>query len=223
MPSDNFNPLPQYEAVFYRRSVPPNQISNFTEQIVCPGTSKEQAASSLTNNGLIAPYSPPAISASTIVQHPGSMISVSFPSYHIATSNEVFQYHNHVLIGNHLYYILRSLRPNHSDVGKFRLVLVQGTSKGRLRGIKLTQKTIVHTHICSHSNSVVNHFLACESTSTHSHNDVDVRSTEPSGTPKQVGFPTAFMITVNGVDAWGREQANIVDEKATINIILNFC
>jgi len=50
-----------------------------------------------------------------------------------------FTYHNHVLIGCNLFYLQRQMKPK--DVGKFRLVLVQGTREGRLKGIKLSMES----------------------------------------------------------------------------------
>lgn len=183
------NPLPVYEAVFYRRSVVSTQSfydsQGHSHYVNRDSTTVTQLHSSNSNN----------------------ISSANWPAILQTNSNEIFQYHNHVLIGNHLYYILRPLRPNHSDVGKFRLVLVQGTSKGRLRGIKLTQKTNIHTHIYSSTSSSAVPLYAPSSNNAGGHyGDMDIRSTDPSGSPRQVGFPTAFMITLNGNDFWGREQ-----------------
>lgn len=182
------NPLPIYEAVFYRRSVSTPSLyeghSHSHSHYVKDSTTITHLHSSNSNN----------------------ITSTNWPAILQTNSNEIFQYQNHVLIGNHLYYILRPLRPNHSDVGKFRLVLVQGTSKGRLRGIKLTQKTNIHTHIYSSTSSSAVSLYASSSNNASNYGDMDIRSTDPSGSPKQVGFPTAFMITLNGTDFWGREQ-----------------
>lgn len=180
------NPLPIYEAVFYRRSVSTQSLydSHSQSHYVNKDSTITQLHSNNSNN----------------------ISSTNWPAILQTNSNEIFQYHNHVLIGNHLYYILRPLRPNHSDVGKFRLVLVQGTSKGRLRGIKLTQKTNIHTHIYSSTSSSAVSLYASSLNNASNYGDMDIRSTDPSGSPKQVGFPTAFMITLNGTDFWGREQ-----------------
>ena len=172
------NPLPIYEAVFYRRSI--------STQSIYDNQNRDSVIANLNNSNNISRTNWPAILQTN--------------------SSEIFQYHNHVLIGNHLYYILRPLRPNHSDVGKFRLVLVQGTSKGRLRGIKLTQKTNIHTHIYSSTFSSSVSLYSMSTNNVSNYGDMDIRSTDPSGSPRQVGFPTAFMITLNGTDFWGREQ-----------------
>lgn len=177
MESSLTSPLPVYEAVFYRRS-----ISEQHNNVI--GNHFNKDPNSIQSNG-------------NIVHNQVALHS---------NSNEIFQYHNHILIGNHLYYILRPLRPNHSDVGKFRLVLVQGTSKGRLRGIRLTQKTNIHTHIYSSSTASSTSLYPSSNSSIHYPTDVDIRCKEPSGSPRQVGFPTAFMITLNGTDFSGKEQ-----------------
>ena len=67
-------------------------------------------------------------------------------------SNATFQYHNHVLVGTRLYFVVKQSKPsgppltrvqkfvNSASGGNdFRLILVQGTRKGRLCGIKLFQ------------------------------------------------------------------------------------
>lgn len=82
---DLWNPLPQFEATFYRRA--------------CPIPS-----------GIIDPIS-----------------SIT--------------YHNHILVGNHIWFIQKPLRSK--DVGKHRLVLVQGTRRGRLQGLHLSNESVI--------------------------------------------------------------------------------
>lgn len=53
-----------------------------------------------------------------------------------------FIYRNHILQGPYLRYINHPLRPK--DVGRFRMVLVQGTRKGRLRGIRLSPESEIN-------------------------------------------------------------------------------
>lgn len=55
---------------------------------------------------------------------------------------EPYCYHNHVLVGCNLWYLQRRLKP--AEVGKYRLVLVQGTRVGRMRGISLSSESEVN-------------------------------------------------------------------------------
>lgn len=200
MPMENSltHPLPQLEAVFYRRSIPTDvNYFNASSAGNTSSTSPSTTPSNIHNN---------AHGAGVSIINSSNIVPTSFPAHLLHSNEEMFQYHNHILIGNHLYYILRPLRPNHSDVGKFRLVLVQGTSKGRLRGIKLTQETNIHTHFYNASKASTSHLSQKLANSTHNHEDVDVRATESLSTIKQIRFPTSFLITLNGIDDWGRKQ-----------------
>eukprot|EP00601_Ochromonadales_sp_CCMP2298_P003002 CAMPEP_0173186770 /NCGR_PEP_ID=MMETSP1141-20130122/10325_1 /TAXON_ID=483371 /ORGANISM="non described non described, Strain CCMP2298" /LENGTH=616 /DNA_ID=CAMNT_0014110507 /DNA_START=43 /DNA_END=1889 /DNA_ORIENTATION=- len=49
--------------------------------------------------------------------------------------SEPFTYHNHFLHGSHLRCVQRAIKPK--EVGKYRLVLIEGTLRGRLKGIQL--------------------------------------------------------------------------------------
>ena len=95
-----------------------------------------------------------------------------------ASTNASFQYHNHILVGTRLYFVIRQSKPRSgsqlSRVQKFvnsasggddfRLILVQGKRKGRLSGIKLFQ-----------------------------HSEITVGKHTPKA-------PTPFLINVSGVD-----------------------
>ena len=68
-------------------------------------------------------------------------------SFHRRNSNKisVFSFHNHVLQGPYLRYVIRPIRP--SEVGKYRLVLVQGTNRGRLSSLRLDSSSEIETII----------------------------------------------------------------------------
>ena len=59
------------------------------------------------------------------------------------TSLAPLDYHNHILQGCFLRYIKKQLRTK--DVGKYRLVLVQGTRRGRLCSLRLHPGSIIQT------------------------------------------------------------------------------
>jgi hypothetical protein len=51
------------------------------------------------------------------------------------STNVYFVYHNHILIGCNLWFVQKRLKPK--DVASSRLILIQGTRNGRLRGMTL--------------------------------------------------------------------------------------
>lgn len=73
-----------------------------------------------------------------------NIVSASYGASSIANYEGIhcpceWGYYNHILVGCILWYLPRELKP--MDVGKNRLVLIQGTRRGRLRGVKLTADT----------------------------------------------------------------------------------
>ena len=57
----------------------------------------------------------------------------------LPTSTSSFSFHNHILQGPFLRYILTKIKPN--QIGQFRLALVQGKRKGRMEGLRLHNKS----------------------------------------------------------------------------------
>lgn len=64
-------------------------------------------------------------------------------------SEDAYSYHNLILIECNIWLVQRKLKPH--DVGKFRLVLIQGTRNGRLRGMNLNMDSELHGSVLSNT------------------------------------------------------------------------
>lgn len=69
------------------------------------------------------------------------------------SSNQSYTYNNHVLQGCNLWYNPRDLKPR--DIGRYRLVLVEGTHKGRMRGLQLSLDSELKSYTINNNSSLI--------------------------------------------------------------------